>query len=239
MSPAREVWSPSWRAALLAPVLAGCADVQQIENGAQYGPVTVIKDWFTSVAVIDTPAGPVLVDAGFREKTVVSGIEAAGFSASEVETVLLTHGHGDHIGGLSGLKNASVWALGPEAPVLTESSVPIARALQAGERLDFGGVSVEVLSLPGHTPGSAAYLVEGVLLLGDTCLIDSDGVVQPVAEKRSKDPRQAERSLAAIAQLLDARGDDIRWLVPSHSGAAEGLEPLRDFAARASSSAGH
>ena len=60
-----------------------------------------------------------------------------------------------------------------------------------------------------------------------------------LAEKRSKDPRQAERSLAAVAQLLDARGDDIRWLVPSHSGAAEGLEPLRDFAARASSSAGH
>ena len=37
----------------------GCADITPLEDGARYGPVTVVQDWFTSFSVIRTGAGTV------------------------------------------------------------------------------------------------------------------------------------------------------------------------------------
>ena len=215
----------------------GCADLRPLEDGATHGAVTVVQDWFTSLAIIDTSAGPVLVDAGFREAAVVDGLEAQGVDPAAVRTVLLTHGHGDHVGGRAGLPQAELWGIGAEGALLAEEAdgATLDRALEAGERLAFGDTTVEVLSVPGHTTGSAVYLVDGVLLLGDTCLVDGDGRIQPVAAKRSADPEQAARSLAGVARHLEARGVTIDWLVPSHSGAVRGLAPLLEYAARVES----
>ena len=52
---------------LLLPTCIACADVTPIDDGAVYGSTTVVKDWFTSAALVETSDGPVMVDAGFRE----------------------------------------------------------------------------------------------------------------------------------------------------------------------------
>ncbi|MEC7948786.1 MAG: MBL fold metallo-hydrolase [Myxococcota bacterium] len=212
----------------------GCADITPLEDGARYGPVTVVQDWFTSFSVIRTGTGTVLVDAGFREQTVTEGLAGHGIDAASIDTVLLTHAHGDHVSGRAAVPQAELWGIGSEAELLGESTdgATLDRALTAGEVLAFGGTRVEVLSVPGHTRGSAAYLVDGVLLLGDACLVDGDGRVALVPEKRSEDPHQAAVSLAGLARQLEARGVRVDWLVPSHSGAARGLGPLLDFASR-------
>lgn len=222
------------RTLLFVGALTGCADVTPIVDGESFGSVTVVQDWFTSVALIRTGDGPVLVDAGFRPSAVEAGLEAQDVDPKTVSTVLLTHGHGDHVAGRSALPNAALWGIGSEAALLAEENdgVTLDRSLLAGERLTFGDTEIEVLSVPGHTPGSAVFLVDGVLLLGDTCLVDGDGVVVPAPVKHSEDPEQAERSLATLARQLDARGARVDWLVPSHSGAAKGLGPLLEFADR-------
>lgn len=144
-------------------------------------------------ALIDAGAGMVIPTAGLM----LSALEAAGISAESIDTVLLTHAHRDHVGGLINpdgsvrFTNATVRAhqaeydywLNPAngeglPPAIAGSFVvnqqclpPYGDRLQGwkGEAEVFPGVvSVE---LPGHAPGHAGYMVgtgaDAVLIWGD------------------------------------------------------------------------
>lgn len=94
---------------------------------------------------------------------------------------LLTHGHYDHIYGLSSLKHkAPVYIHAEDVKFLTDDRYNLLRglkitgyeinALNDGESLNIGGHSFEVIHTPFHTPGSVCfYLKEGnALFSGDT-----------------------------------------------------------------------
>ena len=188
------------------PVIAllsmACADITPIEDGQQIGPVVVLKDWFTSAALLPTEDGPVLIDAGFRDNNMTDALASQGVEPSEIIAVLLTHGHSDHIGAIGLYTNASIYAFADESALIEEESegtVTPDLFLSDGESLIFGQHTIEVFSAPGHTPGNTTYLVDGVLLLGDTAQITRDGQLVPVAEKHSEDPEQAETALKALA----------------------------------------
>ena len=96
---------------MLALLSTGCADITPIEDGSQYGPVTVIQDWFTSFALIRSGDETVVVDAGFRSGTVESRLADYNLDPRDIGKVFMTHGHGDHVGGLELFENAQVHAL--------------------------------------------------------------------------------------------------------------------------------
>ncbi|MCB1849919.1 MAG: hydroxyacylglutathione hydrolase [Gammaproteobacteria bacterium] len=86
----------------------------------------------------------------------------------ELEAILITHKHGDHVGGVRELKR--IW---PEALVYGPANEPIPaleKALGEGDRVDLAGVgaSFSVLDVPGHTEGHIAYLGEQGVFCGDT-----------------------------------------------------------------------
>jgi hydroxyacylglutathione hydrolase len=81
--------------------------------------------------------------------------------------ILLTHHHGDHIGG--------VQALVADRPVPVyaphDERIPLATMRMAeGERAELGSIAAafEVLEIPGHTSTHIAYFGEGMLFCGDT-----------------------------------------------------------------------
>ncbi|AYD90519.1 MBL fold metallo-hydrolase [Actinomyces lilanjuaniae] len=136
-----------------------------------------------------------LVDTGYG----VGDLAAFVTSLTDLPlTVVLTHGHIDHAFGASGLTDVhmhpadlpvlarhqvasrrlhnavrSAHAGTPgdaPAPVLAPEVDPTRLVpLHDGERIGLGGLTVEVLEAPGHTPGSVALLVEEerVLITGD------------------------------------------------------------------------
>ena len=213
------------------PLLLGCIDITPLEDQRQYGPVTTLQDWFTSSYLLSYSDGHVLFDAGYRPDTLESSLQEEGVALTDVTHIFLTHGHGDHLGGLSLFPNAQVWAMEAEVPLIeeeTEGAFTVDRCLEDGEIFAFDEVEVEVVAAPGHTAGNTMYRVDEVLLMGDTAIVTADGSIEPVAEKRSEKPEEAASTLRAMAAMLDPQ--QIEWLVPAHSGGVQGLNALIEYA---------
>lgn len=117
----------------------------------------------------------------------------------EVGAYLITHHHGDHVGGLQALlaeHPAPVYGPAMEA----ERIGNIDHAVSGGDRLtlDWLDAAFEVLDVPGHTLGHVAYVTDGILLAGDALFRAGCGRVF----EGTHDQMQA--SLARLKTLPDA-----------------------------------
>ena len=103
----------------------------------------------------------------------------------DLSCIILTHGHGDHTGGLKYLQeqfpDAKVIAGRHERRWLFERKTGFAGGIKAdvevndGDTLDVGGMHLSFIECPGHTPGGISVLCEGVLFAGDTLFKNSVG----------------------------------------------------------------
>lgn len=87
-----------------------------------------------------------------------------------LDTILVTHHHIDHTGGVDALREATGAAVfGP----LTETMPEPIRRLQGGDKALVMGLIFDVIDVPGHTSGHIAYYCEKgdnvpILFCGDT-----------------------------------------------------------------------
>jgi hydroxyacylglutathione hydrolase len=112
----------------------------------------------------------------------------------QLDAILVTHHHEDHVGGVAALAQAF------GAPVhgpATEDIPAITARHRGGERLELLGFSFEVLDVPGHTRGHIAYHArnEGWLFCGDTLFAGGCGRLFEGT------PGQMADSLAQLAAL--------------------------------------
>jgi glyoxylase-like metal-dependent hydrolase (beta-lactamase superfamily II) len=153
----------------------------------------------------------VIVDPAYGVKDLLAVASSDGMA---VTGVLVTHYHADHIGGsLAGYDIEGVTALLDEISVpihVNRHEVPwVARSVgleesdliahDGGDRLAIGGVSIELLHTPGHTPGSQCFLVDGMLISGDTLFLDGCGRT----DLPGSDPDAMYESLRRLAALPD------------------------------------
>lgn len=107
--------------------------------------------------------------------------EILGFAEEnglKIEYIFVTHGHGDHVGGVASLAQrtgAKVVVHKGDAPGLKRGNIPTDVVVEDGNKIKVGEIEVEVIHTPGHTPGSVCLLAEGKLMTGDTLFVGNCG----------------------------------------------------------------
>lgn len=221
-----------------------------ILDGYQVGTgVRQVKAGLVSAFLVDVDAKHVaLIDTGGEPKApeILAVLKGRGLGPEAVTTILLTHGHPDHAGGCPAFPRAVVAALGSEVALaegqaggkgpltrlfpVRPTGLKITRVLTDGEVVHLGSVDVRVFAVPGHTAGSAAFLVNGALIFGDAANGRKDGTLGNAKWITSDDAEQARESLKSLAGRLDPQA--VTTLAFSHTGPLIGVQPLLDFASR-------
>ena len=113
----------------------------------------------------------VVVDPGEESERLLAAAQALGV---QVEAVLVTHCHFDHIGAVAPVARATgapVYCPEIERPLLSDimTWVPAGfgpfeswepeHTVKGGERLTLAGLEIEVVSTPGHSPGHVTYAI--------------------------------------------------------------------------------
>jgi glyoxylase-like metal-dependent hydrolase (beta-lactamase superfamily II) len=139
-------------------------------------------------AVGDRETGAaLLVDPAWAPSELLALLDADGMALAGV---VLTHYHPDHAGGDFGsyhvpgvtelleLVDVPVHVQAPEAEWVTRSAGVDPSVLvrhESGETLEVGGLALQLLHTPGHTPGSQCVLVDSRVLTGDTLFLSGCG----------------------------------------------------------------
>ena len=129
----------------------------------------------------------VIVDPEGRADVYTRYIES---NALKPEAILLTHAHFDHIGAMEPLRkeySVKVYAGEREKAVLNDPRINLTsmigqgRSFEAdvylsdGEEFTIGSMTFKTVYTPGHTCGSVCYLIDDVMIAGDTLFMGSCG----------------------------------------------------------------
>ena len=166
-----------------------------------------------------------LIDPGDEPQRLIEAIERLGV---QIEAILITHCHFDHIGAVAPLARetgATVYCPQLERPVLENPAIATPpgfgpfeghepeHTLAGGESLRLAGLDIEVLLTPGHSPGHLTYSLpaHGAIVSGDVLFQGSIGRTDlPFADHAT-----LERSLATLVDTLPAE----TVVYPGHMGA--------------------
>lgn len=131
----------------------------------------------------------VLIDCCGANKKIFDYILECG---CELSAILLTHGHFDHIEGVKELSEktgAKVYIFNIENKFLSDKSLNLSNSddlpedwansadvlLSDGDVISIGDFEIKVIHTPGHTSGSACFLIDNVIFTGDTLFRQSIG----------------------------------------------------------------
>jgi glyoxylase-like metal-dependent hydrolase (beta-lactamase superfamily II) len=115
----------------------------------------------------------VIVDAANEADRILEACEGL-----DVQQVLTTHGHFDHLMALDPVTEALdiPWAM-HQADVDIAGRSPES-LLNHGDEIIVGDFAVHVLHTPGHTPGSVSFVVEPFVFSGDTLFPGGPGATR-------------------------------------------------------------
>lgn len=173
--------------------------------------------------IISMQVGPImtncyiLIDEGSKQAAIIDpGEDAPRILAAvrgeeaQVEYILLTHGHYDHTTAVpalhQALPGAKIYIHQADANGAGSRLFPLASQVEdlllydEGDALTLGGLTIEVLHTPGHSPGSVTLKVGDVLFSGDTLFAGSCG-------RTDLQGGSYDQMMASLKRLGELEGD--------------------------------
>jgi len=165
-----------------------------------------------------------VVDPGEEPERILA---AVGEMGAEVEAILLTHCHFDHVGAVSPLAAATgapVYCPEAEVPVLADimsftfpgygpyEGYDAEETVGGGEVLELAALELDVILTPGHSPGHVTYSVRG-----ENAIFSGDVLFQGSVGRVDLPGGDGPTLMASIATLLESHPDET-VVHPGHMG---------------------
>lgn len=202
-----------------------------------------------SAILVVSPEGHTLIDSGTDAgaKVVAANIRKLGFKLSDVDTLLFTHEHHDHVGGIARLQRltgAHLVSSPRAAPVLnngtsnpddpqamehmhfTPAHVTDVLDLKEGEARILGATEFRALATPGHTPGALTWQWQSCDEPGRCLTIVYADSLTPVSSdgyRFSDHPDYLAAFWASLARVAALKCDILLSPHPSASGMRDRL----------------
>ena len=167
----------------------------------------IIEDDNVRCFLLEGEKSAALIDTGMKLENIKEMVE----SLTNKEILLLnTHADRDHVGGNNQFDKVYIGVHELAYYQKTNSNKEII-PLYDNDIIDLGNRKLEVINLPGHTPGSIAFndINNSVLISGDS--IQRNGRVFMFGEQRNK------IAYVSSLQRLNKRKDDFKEIWPSHA----------------------
>ena len=179
----------------------------------KYHPEWGQRSATSTVTLIQVAGRTVVVDPGMDDAVLLAGLNAAAVVPGAVDTVFITHTHGDHYRSAHLLPNTRLLCSGPEQLAWRSRGAPdkelLGRMVPTASGIAPG---VRMVLTPGHTPGSATLLVaqagQLIAVMGDA--VDSlDFFARREPSHNAVDTEAERRNFQLFASIADV-------IVPGH-----------------------
>ncbi|MFB6309653.1 MAG: MBL fold metallo-hydrolase [Salinirussus sp.] len=175
--------------------------------------VTADAETFTCNVFLAADGVTTLVDAGAMNGVVAAIKE----HVEDVERVVITHQHGDHVEQLENV----VDAFDPEVHAYSEHPLRT-HTLADGDELRIGDERCEVVYTPGHADDHVSFVGRRSLFSGDVVVHD-DGAFDYGSFGRTDRPGMSrDRLIESIRELLDRMPGSVEDLYAGHGGVFHG-----------------
>lgn len=202
-----------------------------IESGEVFEGIHVIRDDFINFWLFETKAGLVAFDQARNADVIRAEMKKLDLDPQQVVAVFLTHTDAEHAGALKLFPNAKVYMAREEVQMVDGTTVRAARFLRNkisvpyttladGQDLEVCGLKVHCILVPGHTPGSMAYVVNGSMLFpGDAFNMDDGRVVLFEYPFVNMDPERQKTSISKLSRL-----PGIEYILTTHYGYSDDFQ---------------
>lgn len=216
-----------FQAKVMSRMYRGRGIFKPLNTGWIDGRVACVREWVANVFFYTKDGRTLMIDAGYSYPRLAEKMGWLGIDPAGITDILITHQDTDHVGAVEAdadglFRRATLYIGEIENRYLTgecrrrvmgglyklpQVTIPNEKVLLAdGQVLDFDGIRVECLLVPGHTWGHLVFLIDDeYLFTGDTIWFGGDGgksFIKMLAESN----KVAVQSLAELKARLDARG---------------------------------
>ena len=228
----------------MSALFRGKAIFKPLNTGRIDDHVACVREWVANIFFYTKNGTTIMIDAGYNYARLKEKMGWLDIDPASIKHILITHQDTDHVGALETdseqlFKDATVYIGEIENRYLTGEArrkvfhgaykLPMVKTdnnrvtLRDGQVLDFDGIRVECILVPGHTWGHMVYLIDDeYLFTGDTIWFGADGGYSFLSTL-AEDNKLAVQSLAKLEQNLRARNKPIK-IITGHTGWTDDLD---------------
>ena len=183
-----------------------------IHNIGRMPGLFAVNNKFVNLYLFKSGDQYIVFDAGGDEKATLSALDGFGIDARDVAAVFLTHTDYDHVVAVPLFPTAEIYMAESNGAFLSEKAGRDRskafldmdkeyKTLNDSETTTVAGVEIKCIYTPGHTAGSACYLVNGNYLFTGDNLKLKDGKAVLFNDVFNMDNDTQKQSLRKLSEL--------------------------------------